>query len=276
MQTRYLIFTDLDGTLLDHETYDYHDAQEVLLCIKKKNIPLIFCSSKTRREMEVFRREFENNDPFIVENGGAIFSPRGLLDLTEESHIEIGGYDVIELGTPYEKLIHSFRAIRAETGLNLLGFSEMSLEQAARSTGLSLGKAALAKEREYSEPFLIMEEETRISHFHLEQSVQKRDLRMTRGGRFYHLTGPNDKGRAVSLLKRWFQKKIGPLVSVGLGDSPNDFPMLENVEVPVLIKKKTDHLEPWTGSSPVYRPHEIGPRGWNAFMLQLLKEVCRE
>ena len=276
MQNSHLIFTDLDGTLLNHDTYDYHDAREALDCIKKKNIPLIFCSSKTRTEMEVWRKAFESDDPFIVENGAAIFSSKGSLDLSEESFIETDGYDIVELGTPREELIVAFRAIRAETDLNLLAISEMSAERIARITGLSTVNAARARERDYSEPFLVGEEETPITLFRLEQSVRKRNLRLTRGGRFYHLTGSHDKGEAVRLLKKWFQKKFGPMVSVGLGDSPNDFPMLENVDVPVLIGRKRGHEEPWTGSMPVHRPLEIGPKGWNAFVLQLLKEVCHE
>ncbi len=278
---QYLIFSDLDGTLLDHDTYSFHEAREALLGLKNKGIPLILCSSKTRAEMEGLRRELDNHDPFITENGAAVFIPRGLfgpLDLKylDLKYKEVEGYEVVELGIPYNKIKALFKKIKAETGLRAKGFSEMSPEQIAGVTGLDLGKAALAGQREYSEPFLLTEEIPGNRWLLIEQAVQKKKLTLTRGGRFYHLTGPNDKGKAVRLLINLYQKINRSIVSIGLGDSPNDFPMLENVDLPVLIKKKTGHLEPWPGLTPVYHSREIGPKGWNEFVNHFLKEAGHE
>jgi len=75
MSERIVIFTDLDGTLLDHCTYSYKEAEKALESIRRKNIPLIVCSSKTREEIEIYRKKLLNNGPFISENGGAIFIP---------------------------------------------------------------------------------------------------------------------------------------------------------------------------------------------------------
>ena len=71
-----VIFTDLDGTLLDRNTYSFEPAQSTLHLIKQKNIPLVLSSSKTRAEIEFYRRRLENDHPFISENGGAVFIPR--------------------------------------------------------------------------------------------------------------------------------------------------------------------------------------------------------
>jgi mannosyl-3-phosphoglycerate phosphatase len=272
---QYLIFSDLDGTLLDHDTYKFEKAQEALFCIKAQGIPLILCSSKTRSEIESIRKELDNTDPFIVENGAAIFIPKGILNPFPPLPLtcnEIEGYQVIELGESYQKLKDSFAEIKAETGLKATGFSEMSVEQIAETTGLSFDQAALAKQREYSEPFLWLEEDHKSRWSGLERAVQKRNLKLVRGGRFYHLIGPNDKGKAVRLLIELYQKINLSMISIGLGDSPNDFSMLENVYIPVLIRKKTGKIEPWPGSTHVFRPREIGPKGWNAFILGILKE----
>lgn len=273
---QYLIFSDLDGTLLDHDTYSFQEAQEALLGLEKNGIPLILCSSKTRAEMEGLRRELDNHDPFITENGAAVFIPRGLFGRLDLKCHAVEGYEVVELGIPYDKIKALFKEIKAETGLRAKGFSEMSPEEIARFTGLDLEKAALAKQREYSEPFLLTEEIPGNRWPLIEQAAQKRKLTLVRGGRFYHLTGPNDKGKAVRLLKKFYYTMNQSIVSVGLGDSPNDFPMLENVDIPVLIKKKAGHLEPWPGSNPVYHSREIGPKGWNEFVNHFLKEAGHE
>ncbi|MCK5185912.1 MAG: HAD-IIB family hydrolase [Deltaproteobacteria bacterium] len=73
MNEKIIIFTDLDGTLLDHYTYSYSEAEEALKLLKEKNVPLILCSSKTRDEIDVYRKKLSNNEPLISENGGAIF-----------------------------------------------------------------------------------------------------------------------------------------------------------------------------------------------------------
>lgn len=272
----YLIFSDLDGTLLDHDSYSFHEAQEALLGLKNKGFPLIVCSSKTRAEIEGLRQELDNHDPFIAENGAAVFIPRGLFSPLGLEYRAVEGYEVVELGIPYNKIIALFKEIKAETGLQAKGFSEMSIEQIARFTGLNLEKAALAGQREYSEPFWLTEEIPGDHWPLIEQAVKEKNLTLVRGGRFYHLTGPNDKGKAVRLLIKLYQKTNRSIVSVGLGDSPNDFPMLENVDIPVLIKKKTGDWEPWAGLTPVYHSREIGPKGWNKFVLDLLKEAGHE
>ena len=74
---RLLVFTDLDGTLLDHESYSFEPALPALAVLKEKNIPLVLCTSKTRAEIELFRIQLKNIHPFISENGGAIFVPKG-------------------------------------------------------------------------------------------------------------------------------------------------------------------------------------------------------
>ena len=52
MPRKFVIYTDLDGTLLDHVTYTFHPALDALELIEKKKIPLIISTSKTRPEIE--------------------------------------------------------------------------------------------------------------------------------------------------------------------------------------------------------------------------------
>ena len=72
-----VIFTDLDGTLLDRETYTWEAARPALDRVKRQGIPWVLVTSKTRGEVEFWRRCLGNEHPFIVENGGAVFVPAG-------------------------------------------------------------------------------------------------------------------------------------------------------------------------------------------------------
>ena len=111
---RFVVFTDLDGTLLDHHTYAYADALPALSKLRQTRTPLIMVSSKTRREIEALRRELENDHPFIPENGGAIFIPKGYdLPLPDEAE-EMGDYHVLVLGRQSVELAAVFARPRSQ------------------------------------------------------------------------------------------------------------------------------------------------------------------
>jgi len=267
------VFSDLDGTLLDHDTYGYEPARPALDLLKRGKIPLILCSSKTRAEMAGIRRQLKLEDPFISENGGAIYIPHKTFPIKDRSFRAQGKFQIIELGRPYEQLVSSLQAIREETGLPLLGFSDLSVDQIAERSGLERSVAALAQKREYSEPFLLEEEIPSLEL--LERAVRRRRLTMAQGGRFFHLMGDNDKGKAVRLVTALYREKYPDWTTIGLGDSPNDFPMLENVDFPVLVGKKDGTHAPWKVRKDVFYTRGAGPEGWNEAVLTLLAKEDR-
>ena len=267
-----LIFTDLDGTLIDHDTYDFKEAQPALDQLRSRSIPVIICSSKTRAEIEICRLRMGLSYPFIVENGGAIFIPSHTLDLSspppsrgrvwvEVKFVKRGPYHVVELGVPYAHLCTIWKEIKKKN-FRMKGFSEMTIEEIAACTGLPLEEASLAARREYSEPFIFSD--TSAQFRLLESLLQKRGLRITRGGRFYHMIGLNDKGTAVQVLRRVYANTYPDkrIWTAGLGDSANDIPMLRHVDMPIVIRKKTGEWEHIQGVEPVICSDKAGPRGW--------------
>jgi mannosyl-3-phosphoglycerate phosphatase len=268
-----VVFSDLDGTLLDHDTYSFAAARPALALLRKNNIPLVLCSSKTRTELERVWQSLEITDPFIVENGAAVFIPPGRLDLAEQHFREAEGFQIVEWGLPYDRLVGALREIREETGLNLIGFSEMSVADLGRYAGLDPAQSEQAKKRDYSEPFILVGQGAALDL--LDRSVKRRRLHLVKGGRFHHLTGENDKGQAVRWLAARYRKKNPNLVTIGLGDSPNDLPLLENVDIPVLVKKPSGRHEVWRTEKEVLYTEGLGPEGWNEALLILFKREGR-
>ncbi|MCK4388889.1 MAG: HAD-IIB family hydrolase [Desulfobacterales bacterium] len=256
-----VIFTDLDGTLIDHDTYDFKEAQPALDQLRSRSIPVVICSSKTRAEIELYRRRMGLDDPFIVENGGAIFIPGHGLDLRDVNFVEKGPYHVVELGVPYTDLRVIWREI-AKKNFRMKGFGEMTIEEIAACTGLPFEEAPLAAKREYSEPFIFSD--TSAQFRVLESLLKKKGLRITRGGRFYHMIGQNDKGKAVRILTRVYANTYPDkqVWTAGLGDSANDVPMLRHVDMPVVIRKKTGQWERIHGIYPIVYSDIAGPGGW--------------
>lgn len=263
----YVIFTDLDGTLVDHDTYSYDAAKSALVILKKESIPLIFCTSKTRAELEEYVREMDLDHPFISENGGAIFIPEHYFDFDYPYSKKLKNYNVIELGTSYSVLRNALNDIRDSASMNIVGFGDMSDEEVSEDTGLTLDSARLATKREYDEAFKLLDEDRADE---LKEMIVSKGLNYTRGGRYWHLMGDNDKGKAVQKLMELFRKNAPDVTSVGLGDSQNDLPMLEAVDIPYLVQKPGEIHDRNISDPRVNRVKGIGPIGWNRAILKLL------
>lgn len=265
-EMKVIIFTDLDGTLLNHDDYFFEEALPAMTMIKESGIPLIITTSKTRREVEVIREEMGIIDPFIIENGGGIFFTDGYRNLDIQSGQKKAGYIIIELGVTYKRIRNFFATVM--TRFNARGFGDMSIKEISDLTGLSIDKAALAKNREYTEPFLLDSDQDSSALANLAKS---RGMKITRGGRFYHLMGLHqDKGAAVRLVRDIFRRHMGEnMISIGIGDRDNDRPMLQEVDIPVLIP------HPEGDYSDIHLPGLVkaeapGARGWNDVVERIL------
>ncbi len=234
-QSNLVIFTDLDGTLLDRDTYSYDKALPSIEYLRRKGIPVVFCSHKTRAEQEVYRQELGIHDPFIVENGGAIFISQDYFPFSFDYHRADGEYRIIELGIPYAEIRRVLERVRSEVGVNFEGFGDMSVEEVAALTGLDQEAARRAKEREYDETVNLAGAPEEIDR--VLSAIKQAGLNYAHGGRYYGVMGPNDKGRATKILIGLFRKKLGPIKAVGIGDSLNDLPMLSAADIPVLVQK---------------------------------------
>lgn len=268
-----VIFTDLDGTLLDHETYSFSAAVPALEILNEKGIPLVFCSSKTRGEIEYWRDKLGNRHPFISENGGGIFIP---LSYFAEDDVRaavpkpkmVDGYHVLVLGTTYRVLRGALRDLRV-SGFDIKGFGDMSAPEVAEITGLSEKEAELAKKREFDEPFVLQGDKVNLSA--LLASVREKGLRLAQG-RLYHLMGDHNKGGGVDALKLLYQRKYGNIITIALGDSPADLPMLEKVDYPILVRNYRREHDPTVAVPNLIRADGVGPEGWNKAMLELIRK----
>jgi mannosyl-3-phosphoglycerate phosphatase len=272
-----IVFTDLDGSLLDSATYSYKAATPALTALREQGIPLVLVSSKTRAEMEPLRQCLGHRDPFIVENGGAVFVPPGLFDFPLERMRTRSPYQVIELGIPYHMLREVLKQIEGAVETLLQGFGDMSVEAIMQVTGLPHADAILAKQREYDEPFLMQGPQALIEE--VCRHIVTRGLRWTKGGRLFHLMGENDKGEAASVLLRCYhrqQRMSGQaerIETVGIGDSINDASLLAMVDYPILVQKPDGSYDPDIHLSGMIRAPGIGPVGWNEAVLELLAQV---
>ena len=263
-----IIFTDLDGTLLDLNTYSFQEAKEALRLVTSERIPVIFCSAKTMAEQEVYRDELKINDPFIVENGGAIFIEKDYFPFLYEYQRSFAAYNVIEIGMPYDEIRRILEQVRAQTHVVVKGYGDMSVEEVALETGLDLQAAKRAMQRQYGETIKLELLEKELERF--KRALNRRGLTCTFGGKLYGVMGPNDKGKAIAILTRLFRKERGSIHTIGIGDSLNDIPLLSAVDLPILVQKPGGTWED-INLPNIYRAKGIGPVGWNKMIVKLLQ-----
>lgn len=265
-----VIFTDLDGTLLDYSDYSFRKAEPALEAIRKNNIPLVICSSKTRKEIEYYQKKLENDHPFISENGGGIFIPKQyftLKILNESLKVnETDDYYTVTLGAPYSELRNVIRSLRKK-GFHVIGFGDMNAKEVSERTGLSMHEAEMAKERDFDEVFLHDGDKKELSA--LLSSIQAAGYHFT-SGRFFHIMGNSDKGKAVALLTELYNKISDNLFTVAIGDNPNDVPMFEQVDHPILVQNKNGLYDTRIDTSQLNKADGIGPEGWNKAIMHLL------
>ena len=213
------VVTDLDGTLLDHH-YDWTPAAEAIRWLQRQGIPVIPCTSKTAEEVRRFRQDAGLSDPFIVENGGAIHGqhPDG-----EEWEIS--------LGPGWQELRPKLKLMEAELGEPLLALDELSDAEGDRLLGLSGEALRMAQRRRCSVPFVAPPPSSRDR---LIAMVQDYRLTIVEGNRMAHLLGEGiSKGRALEALKQ--HQGCSDVQILGLGDSPNDLPLLEVADIAVVV-----------------------------------------
>ena len=213
------VVSDVDGTLMDH-SYDLTPAKETIRLLQELTIPVILCTSKTAAEVKVIRKKLNLTDPYIVENGGAIYG---------ESLMKVNGE--IILGEKYEKLEYILNCISKEINYDLVPINNISDQEATKLTGLTGNSLKLMRDRHWSMPFLNPPENKEED---ISICCKRFDVEIFRGNRMSHLLSINsNKGKAINALKKYSNNKN--IKIIGLGDSPNDLPLLLNSDYKIVI-----------------------------------------
>lgn len=255
-----LVFTDLDGTLLDHTNYSFTAAEKALTLLRKAHIPLIINTSKTRAEVKQLRRQLENNEPYICENGSAVFIPQK--DGT--TSVDIQGVD-------YGAILRVLSQLRKD-GFRFRGFNDMTASEVTAVTGLANDDATMAKKREATEPLLWQGNSAELELFRT--AIEHHNLRLVQGGRFWHVMNRTDKADGMRAVCEHFIRQHGRTpVTVALGDGENDRKMLEQADYPVVIPGKDYCLE--LNNPATVTAGYKGPKGWNQVMEPLITRLLK-
>jgi mannosyl-3-phosphoglycerate phosphatase family protein len=234
MAQRIVVVTDVDGTLLEPGTHSWPDERAALDFLAARGIPLVINSSRTRAEIERLHETLQMLTPFISEHGSALFLPRGSFpSVPERARPAVGGA-VVEFGKRYHEVVDALRLTCREQEIKVVGFAELSIDDVARELGVALVEAQLAKLREYTELFRIVDEKDAMRS-RLFKALHRRGLRCWRAGTHHLVTAAPDRAESLRTLKTLWKLAWGDPFVIGLGDSEDDVTWLRHVDVAILV-----------------------------------------
>lgn len=252
-----LIVSDLDGTLLEHHSYRWEAARPWINVLRQHDIPLILCSSKNAAEIIDWQNEFSlTGQPFIAENGAVIQLDARWSD--SES------YPRLLTGMQHGELFAALDNLRQKFGFKFTCFADVDENTLSELTGLSRKQANIARLSEASETIIWRDSDEMMAAF--SELLTALGLMLLQGGRFWHVLDMKaGKDKALHWLQQQFQQREGKTrITIGLGDSPSDAPLLDSVDFAVIVKGYSRKPLMLQNDNPqrVHRSQHYGPEGW--------------
>jgi len=268
-----LLFTDLDGTLLDYHTYSCELVRSSVELLKATDISIIFCSSKTWKEQEFYLKELLIDDPAIVENGGGIFfaGEGKTMDVHHDKLINLNGKQAIALGQTYDQVLKALEESAQKFYPELKYYANLNVNKISEITKLDRSSAINAKNRDFSETVFNADPASKKYNL-FEKNMASLGFQCIPGSKYVTITDlTTDKGKAVELIIRMYKQKYDEVISYGVGDSLNDLAMLKVVDNPYLVEKP-DKTWVEIQLNKLTKIAAIGPQGWNMMAKEIITD----
>ena len=262
-----LIFTDLDGSLLDHNNFEFREIQDFILKCIKNGIKIIPNTSKTKIEIQVFIDQLGQNLPFIVENGAAIHN----LNLIH-SKIKINDNSLVFSRSLSEILKQFKKNIPMDFQKRCMFLKDMTSTEQMKILGLNKKYLPFALNRDYSMPLVFDGSREMINEF--TRHLKKIGMKLHEGGRIYNICDDCSKGKAmttlIEMLKNELKCKTHTIV---VGDSPNDISMLNVCDQPCVIPLPNRKNLSFLKDQKLIRATQTAPKGWEEVVRASLKKI---
>jgi len=270
-QVPLVVFSNLDGVLLDRDARSVDAARPALSLLAASRIPLVITSSRTRAEIEVLQERLGIRHPFVAENGAAAYIPAGYFPEPPPHAVTRSGYQVLDVGVPYRDVVSTLHRLARQLNVGIESFSQMSVEEVGRAYGLSLLDARLAKLRDHTEPFRFTDA-TPKARKRLFHALHSAGFSCLDDGRFHHARARTDVGVWIRVLRGCYNA-TRQLMAAGLADRIEDLPLLQEVDIPVVVQGTAGR-----SSAELFRavPQAVltrasGSAGWTEAVISLVQ-----
>jgi mannosyl-3-phosphoglycerate phosphatase len=273
---RQIIFTAVDGILDLASREAWEAASDALHALARRGVPLVLSTRGTRAQLDPLRRRIEHQHPFLTESCAGLFIPDGYFNLHLEGAARVGRHFCVPFARSHAEAAAALAEIAEETGADVAGFSQMSLRDIARNSGLSTRDAELYRQREFGEIFFFAGE-TRETTQRFQQVAREKGWEAVPGEPLWELRGRlKQHGEdAVRYLMAIYRKNVhGRLRSVGVGNDARDLPLLSATDTAVILPK---HAGEWDELLLSRLPHAVrmerdGTAGWGEAVMQVFEK----
>lgn len=221
---RCVVFTAVDGTLLDSETFEPGPNRAIVQRLHAAGVPVVPVTVMTLDEIEPIAADLGIRQAMVIEAGGAI------------ARWVDGAWQVEACGPPADTLIDVVREIEDRSGADLSVYSVLPHAEAARLSGRSGDMLLRSTRRRFSEPFVI----ERGEMADVVNAASAIGFTVRRSPRFFYLCRECDEGEAFTRLR----EELRCEVSIGIGGSPLDAEFLSRADIPIIIPRRDGEPDP--------------------------------
>ena len=266
---RYLIFTDLDGTLLNHENYSFGNNMKIISTIIRNKNEIVFNTSKTFRECKKLLKELKLlNMPFSAENGAVLYFPKIRFNkIKNSSSFDI--YWKLRIAKLSSKNWYQFLK-QKQKKYNFLIAQDLSSKILKKYTNLDDTSKML--NREASQIILWEDSLVNLKKFKNELKSEKQGV-LIQGSRFMQVSSVCNKRIAKKLISHAYDYQFYGTYSkntIALGDSKNDIDMLNSAIYPCLINNPSGSFPKLRSNKKnILKSSKFAPDGWSQVLYKL-------
>jgi mannosyl-3-phosphoglycerate phosphatase len=271
-----IIFTAVDE-IADHASGNAWDAAaEALQALARRGVPLVLSTRGTRAQLEPLRRKLQHGHPFLTESAAGLFIPDGYFNLRLEGATRFGRNFCVPFGRTHAEAAAALPEIAEEAGASVVGFSQISLREIARNSGLSTRDAELYRQREFGEIFFFAGETEKTTR-RFSQLAREKGWEAVPGDPLWDFRGPlkHNGENAVRYLMRMYRKALhGRQRSIGIGSGAADLHLLSATDTAVILPRRPGEFDDVLLSRlpRAKRAEQAGPAGWGEAIMQVLEK----
>ena len=247
-----IIFTDLDGSLLNKDTFRFDEIEDYFRKLISIGIKIIPNSSKTESELLDFNKEYNLNLSFIAENGSSINGLNLIHKNLPQTILMSRTVDIIyEIFNKY---------IPYDLKQKIILISKLDTNKQENIFGLPLNKIKLAMDRKHSIPIQFKGSEVEKNEFI--KRINNAGLTVQTGGRIMNICDKVNKSKAIAKTLELISNEIqNEIITIGVGDNQNDMDMLKVTDYSCLVKN--DNFDSsLINIDNLIKSSEPSPLGW--------------